>query len=1227
MYKIYIRILCTHRRYIPKLLLMMKLITVILLASLMQVSAASFGQLITLKERNVTLERMIKEIRKQSGYDVLLSTNKIKSTATFNADFNKSTIAEVMAKIVSGRDLTYTIEDKTILIKHEDKSILDQVVDYFAAVKITGKVKDKSGAVLPGVSVRERGAANAVSTTTNGDYTITVKEGAVLVFSYVGYKTMEVPVNGKTVVNVVLAEDAEQLSEVNVVSTGYQELNKKLFTGAATSLKASDVKRDGITDVSRMLEGRVAGVSVQNVSGTFGAAPKIRVRGATSISGDNKPLWVVDGIILEDVVNISNEQLSTGDPSTLVGSSVAGLNPDDIESFNILKDAAATAQYGARAMNGVVIITTKKGRNTDGKPVISYTGNFSSYMKPSYDNFDILNSADQMNVYLEMQNKGWLNHSSSSRSANGGVFTKMYNEMYKYDAATGTYGLKNDAQSQKQFLQRYANANTDWFDVLFKQSLMQEHSVSVATGTEKSKIYASTSFLQDNGWTIADQVKRFTGNFRGNFEINNKLSFELITQGSIRDQQAPGTLGRNGNPVYGTYDRDFDINPFSYALNTSRALTPYDANGNREFFTQNYAPFNILNELENNTLELGLIDFKVQGGVKYKITKNLKYSFDGAYRFAKTSQEHKITENSNMAQAYRAGISPDDATVRNSNKFLYRNPDNPNALPVSVLPYGGFYKTNDDNITNYYVRNSLEYDKTFNEDHLFNVFAAQEMRYINRQNKIFDGYGYQYDKGGVPFIDPNIVKQNVEGGFNYYSMNYRYERYLNYSLRTAYSYKGKYSINATGRYDGSNLLGESPTARWLPTWNVSGAWNIDTENFMQNERLKRIVSRATLRATYGLVASMGSATNSSLVVQSMGTRRPYLGEKETKLYISGLENSELTFEKLNELNIGLDLGLFKERLTLTVDAYKRKSFDLIGSFRTSGIGGEAIKQANYADMKSEGIEAALGAKVITSSDFNWSTQLIFGYNRNEITNLKNQPSIFGLIGPDGGPLEGYSQRGLFSLDFQGLDPVNGSPKFINDEGIVSGDVYLQSDVIKYLKYEGPIDPRYTGGYSNTFRYKNFTLSTLVTFAAGNKVRLTPSFKTSYTDLDAMPKAFLSRWEMQGDELLTNVPSILDVLEAQAFGSNYAYNNYNYSTERVADGGFVRMKQIILSYNIPSKYTKKLGLTNSSISAVGNNLFLIYSDKKLNGQDPEFFGSGGVALPIPRQFTLSLKVGF
>src|SRR5690606_6419633 len=203
----------------------------------------------------------------------------------------------------------------------------------------------------------------------------------------------------------------------------------------------------------------------------------------------------------------------------------------------------------------------------------------STYLKPSYDNFDILNSADQMSVFIEMRNKGYFSHAGASRASEGGIFTKMYNEMYIYNPAADQFDLRQDAPSEIAFLTRYANANTDWFDLLFKNSLMQEHSVSITAGSERSQIYASTSYLGDNGWTVGDQVKRFTGNVRGTFQLSDKLTVELITQGSIRDQQAPGSQGRESNPVTGEYSRNFDINPFSYALNTSRTLTAYDEQG------------------------------------------------------------------------------------------------------------------------------------------------------------------------------------------------------------------------------------------------------------------------------------------------------------------------------------------------------------------------------------------------------------------------------------------------------------------------------------------------------------------------------------------------------------------------------------------------------------------------------------------------------------------------
>lgn len=332
---------------------------------------------------------------------------------------------------------------------------------------VRGKVTDSSGRPLQDVSIIIRGTKTGASTNASGEFQLNgVPERSTLVLSFVGLATQEVRLAaGQRSVNVVMREDVSNLADV--VVTGFQRIDKKKFTGAAVTLRAEDVRTAGSVDVSRMLEGRAAGVSVQNVSSTFGSAPKVRIRGATSINGENKPLWVVDGVVLEDIVNISNEQLSSGDPTTLLGSSVAGINANDIETFDILKDAAATALYGARAMNGVVVITTKKGRV--GKPTINYTGNFSTQLKLSYSNYNIMNSAEQMSVLGELDRKGILAPDILSR-ADYGVYGKMYDLINTPDA-NGNFALINTTEAKADFLKRYATANTDWFSLLFKNSL------------------------------------------------------------------------------------------------------------------------------------------------------------------------------------------------------------------------------------------------------------------------------------------------------------------------------------------------------------------------------------------------------------------------------------------------------------------------------------------------------------------------------------------------------------------------------------------------------------------------------------------------------------------------------------------------------------------------------------------------------------------------------------
>ncbi len=1083
---------------------------------------------------------------------------------------------------------------------------------------ITGTISeiDNNGnkVAIPGVSIKEKNTNNGTTTNATGQFTLKVNEGAILVISSIGFSKQEIQVKNQTKFDIILESTAKSLDEV--VVTGYQKIDRANFTGAAVKLKSDDVKLAGTIDVGRMLEGRASGVSVQNVSGTFGTAPKIRIRGATSITGENKPLWVIDGVVLEDVVNISNDDLASGNANTLLGSAVAGINSDDIESFQILKDASATALYGARAMNGVIVVTTKRGRVQP--TTISYSNNLAVTLKPSYNRYNIMNSNEQMGVYSELEAKGWLNYSDVSRRSNSGIYGKMYDLISTYDPATQKFGLENTVEGRNKFLQRYVTENTDWFDLLFRNSLAQEHSLSISSGTESAQYYFSTSIYDDSGWSIADKVRRYTTTMRANYKLNEKLSLGFTTVGSIRNQRAPGSQDRVNNAFQGKYDRDFDVNPFSFALNTSRALTAYDENGNLEYFKRDFAPFNIIKESATNVLELGQLDLKFQVETQYRFNKNLTYDILGTLRYVNSSRENKIYENSNQANAYRAA---ENAVVKQANKYLYRDPDDPEAEPVVVLPQGGIYKSSEDKLVNYYARHQMNWGKTFAEKHAVNILVGQEIKFANRQETFLNGYGYQFDKGGVPFTDYRIVKQGLDYNFNYYGLNQIRDRFVAFFTNASYSYDNKYTINLTSRVDGSNQLGRAISARWLPTWNVSGSWNAKQESFFEDIDF---ISRLSFRGTYGLTASIGNARNSTAIFKNELTTRPFLSEKESRIIIENLENSELTWEKQYETNVGFDLGMLNNKVSLIVDAYQRKGFDLIGLLKTSGVGGELFKFANYADMESKGIDIGLNVTVLNVGKFQWNTNINYGYNNNKITTLKSLPLIFDLVKQEGGAQVGYPVRGIFTLNFQGLNE-NGIPTFINEEGEKSTIVDIQSQETKFLKYEGAHDPTMFGGWSNTFKYKNWDLNVFISGQGGNKIKLDPKFNESYTDLVASPKEFSNRWALPGDEKITNIPSIMDRRVASLLeGGEFPMTHYNLSSARVASGDFARLKNVSLGFNFPANILKNWGLKGLSAKLSATNLLLLYSDKKLLGQDPEFFGSGGVALPVPQQVSFSLK---
>lgn len=1082
--------------------------------------------------------------------------------------------------------------------------------------KITGTVvSEEDGLPVVGASILVKGTTSGTTTDMDGKFTLknVPSSAKTLIISFIGMRTQEVAVAPH--LDIVLESDSELLEEV--VVTGMQKMDKRLFTGAATKISGENVKLDGIAEISRALEGRAAGVSVQNVSGTFGTAPKIRVRGATSIYGSSKPLWVVDGVIMEDVTEVDADALSSGDAETLISSAIAGLNADDIESFQILKDGSATSIYGARAMAGVIVVTTKKGKAGSNK--ISYTGEFSMRLVPSYRDYNIMNSQEQMSVYREMEKAGYLNLAETYRASDSGIYGKMYHLINTYDPTTGKYALANTLEARNAYLKEAEYRNTDWFDELFNNSISQNHAISMSSGTDKASYYTSLSVMTDPGWYEQSKVSRYTFNVNALYNISKHLTLNLIGNGAYRKQKAPGTLSQSVDVVSGEVRRDFDINPYSYSMNTSRALDP------NEYYVRNYAPFNIKNELNNNFMNLDVVDLKFQGEMKWKPFKKVELAALGAYKFSTTTQSHEIRDYSNQAWAFRA---MDDATMRDANPWLYTDPDNANSLPVSVLPVGGFYRETKYSMSSYDFRATLSYNDVYNDDHIVNFFGGMELNAVDRKKTWFNGVGMQYEMGMLPAYDYLYFKQGNEEGSQYYTVDETYARSASFFGTATYSWQGKYTINGTVRYEGSNKLGKSRSSRWLPTWNVSAAWNMHEEKFF--EKLQPALSNFTLKASYSLTADRGpaSVTNSRVVIQSYNPWRPFASVNESGLEIYDLENSELTYEKKHELNIGAEIGFLNNRINLSADWYKRDNYDLIGIINTMGIGGQISKYANVASMKSHGVEFTLSTRNIVSKNFKWNTDFIFSKTKNEVTDLESNARVIDMITGTGFTMAGYPVRSLFSMDFQGLNE-EGLPTFINEKGelTISDIDFQERDNKDHLVYEGPTDPTITGSLGNIFSYKNLKLNVFMTYSFGNVIRMDPVFSYKYSDLDAMPKEFKNRWTVAGDEKITNIPVIAD--SRQNSNDNYlryAYNAYNYSTARIAKGDFIRLKEVSLSYDFPKRWLKPFKVSDFSLKLQATNLFLIYADKKLNGQDPEFFNTGGVAAPVPKQFTLTVRLG-
>lgn len=1092
---------------------------------------------------------------------------------------------------------------------------------------LKGMVTDGHGEPLVGATVREARTFKGTVSDIDGKFSIQVRKGQILLFDYVGMKQQKLQVNTDKFVKIVMESSDNSLEEV--VVTGYHQVNSRIFVGSAAKVSTKDFAFSPQADFSRLLEGKAPGLNISSASSAFGSAPKMNIRGGGSINGSVQPLWVVDGAVLEDFASLDTEQLLSGDAITLISSNIAGLNPADIESIEVLKDASATSLYGARGMNGVIIVTTKSGERGKGLS-LSYNLTLSKRFKPSYRQFDMMDSRETMEVYREMENKGYFTMNEALYARRGGVFTQWYERITDFDG-TG-FGLTNTEAEKEGFLDRAAGYNTDWFDRIYTDALTQNHSLSLAYGGEKSTTYASLSYYHDPGETVADRTRRATLNLKNSLYLSEKVKTVIGVQASFRDQYAPGTFPRIRNLEAGAYKRDFDINPFFYALNTPRTLRPYNEEGAYEYYRNDWAPFNIMEEYQQNRMQIKMNEFRFFLQGNWNPVSELHVSALLNARHAVTHLMHHIGERSNVIGAHRAD---GNGVFRRDNIYLYRDPVSGTARVA--LPMGGIYDKTTRSLQSYMARLSGDYGHSFGEHHL-KVFSFAEMKMSDNDIDQFKGYGIAFDKANSVSASPDIFRKTIGEGQEYFGLQHTYDRGIVFSGSLTYSYRNRYVLNLVGNYEGSNLSGTSDRVRWLPTWNIGGRWNLSEEEFFS--RASKVCNRLALRASYGLVAKMNpQAINSVSVFDSKVTFRPDVQSREYAIYLKHLENRDLTWEKMYELNVGLDAGLWNNRVSATLDVYRRNSFDLIDLVRTAGIGGEYQKWANFGDMTTTGFDWSLQTVNVKGKHFSWSTVFNFSYYKQRITRLVNTPSTFDLVSGTGrGNLEGFPRGALYSFEFAGL----------NDRGLPSfywGDLPLESDELSrlsganfydtrynrsYLVYNGPVDPYITTGLSNVIQFKNWELAVFLSGQIGNKVRLAPTFDPEYGDLNVFTTRYRERWLTKGDENRTHIPVIPGTDLIGLVGRQHierAYNAYNYSDVNVVDGSFIRMKSISLTYRIPVKVCERLSLKSASVNVQLQNPFLIYADRKLNGRDPEFVSSGGVATPIQRTYSLSINTTF
>lgn len=1111
----------------------MKLTIVLWVIAFMQVSASGYAQKVSLNARNASLDDVLNNLSEQSGYNFLYSTELMKSAKSVNISVSDETLSNALDKCFKDQPLSYIINGNTVVIKGKEKTETGLVVQ--APVVITGTVSDQKGLPLPGVNVLLKGTTTGATTDANGKYTLRLPDdNGTLVFSFIGFSTQEIAVSGKNIINVTLEEKPSALSEVVVVGYGTQQ--RKDIISAVSSVKGKDIANLPVATPQSLIQGRASGVQVVQNSGAPGSAVTLRIRGTTSITAGNDPLYIVDGVPVESGT-LNSISLSGSQTSAL-----SAINPDDIESMDVLKDAGALAIYGSRAANGVVLITTKHGR----KGATTYDLNFYTGIQNDNKSRRVKLMNAEQSIDLIQENR--------ANSLSDGV-TALYG--FLLPAPDGTV------------------SNTNWQEALFRQAAMSNYDLSIRGGESKLRFALSGGYFNQDGIIINSGYKRGSGRLNLDYEASSKFKFGTNISFTRYDNKRVST-------------EDGDRSLIQVALKKSPSLPIYNADGT--YYQGDVSgfinPVAFANKIKY-TNQVSTVIGNIYG--EYNIIPDLKF---------------RTTFGIDYASVLDVFFQPSDA-VRNG------------------VASGSTFSSTVDSWIN---ENTLTYSKTLGKHQFTGLLGYSQQE---RSSYAINAAGTQYATNNVYTLNAAVLPTTASSNTSAYGLSSAFGR-------LSYSYSDKYLLEATARRDGSSRFGTNRRYTIFPA--LSTAWRISNEDFWKKND---VVNDLKIRASIG---KTGNQTIGDYTAQGQyATGGSYIGQ--SGIFLSTIPNPDLTWETTLQYNGGLDVSLLNSRISLSIDAYVKNTSNLLLNVQLPGTSGFSSVLRNVGATQNKGLEFTLNTINIENENLTWNSNFNISFNRNKVTQLYDGTdnlivtSGAGLtgsltsysiiqVGSPIGSFYGWKNSGVYRYSADNTAGILNTSVGTNNYKFKGGDMIFED-----INGNGTIDnfdrtiignaqPKFTGGFNNSIKYKGFDLNALMTFSYGNDVVNGTRYSSESATGFVGSLSLLRRWKNEGD--ITDIP--------RASSSDPA-GNKRFSNRWIEDGSYLRLKTITLGYQLPKTLTSKLSVRSCRVYATAQNLWTL---TRYTGYDPEAssFNSSVAQIGIDqgtypqyRAFIFGLSVGF